>query len=603
MPQDNESNAAGVGPKPPVVGVIRWDGQCGNLDSPVGEEESIILSYPQFHRRLPFYAEVSETGRENYEKWIAKGRKIAATGVNSREAAAKPDPYIKMYNSTQETVDREIEYAAAAGIGYFAFCWYGNDETDTCRNICSVRNLFLSSKRKMGVKWCPILYVHPLTVPDENWLVEQMAGPDFFSVASGRPVLFCPVDYYAPATVASQVQSIRCKCGAIGLDPYVVAMSFGSQGRKLADLARSISAEAVTWYASFSEDGGSYETMMENDIKKAELAAAAGIHVVPHMGAGWDCRPRNRRDIGRPYQYVKSGYESGWLTRDATPEQIEGHLGTLLAWAAKNPRREGDLCSVLIYSWNEFSEGGQTVCPQYDPDEPTRPNTACIDAVARAVGNAPSAETEFIKPELDAEKAAEERPADGKPPRVAFIGSKANGPVAGPFILTVDFNEDVTGFGTGGLVVINGDASNLKGCGREYAVTITPAPGLTGKVTVTVAKGAAFNSRGAVSEISPSFSIDAANISCPVTFDPNGGKFEGYYFKNASLPDGVPVEEKPCVVGRGNSVPEPKPPVRPGYDLTGWYRDAECAVMWDFPNDSVAGALTLYAGWRKVAPL
>ena len=41
-----------------------------------------------------------------------------------------------------------------------------------------------------------------------------------------------------------------------------------------------------------------------------------------------------------------------------------------------------------------------------------------------------------------------------------------------------------------------------------------------------------------------------------------------------------------------------KDPVRPGYSFTGWYKDRDCLVLWDFQNDKVEGDITLYAGWQ-----
>lgn len=51
----------------------------------------------------------------------------------------------------------------------------------------------------------------------------------------------------------------------------------------------------------------------------------------------------------------------------------------------------------------------------------------------------------------------------------------------------------------------------------------------------------------------------------------------------------------------GDLIAEPTPPVKEGYMFTGWYRDIDCTVEWDFTLDKVEGDLTLYAGWKEKA--
>ncbi|WP_234125051.1 X2-like carbohydrate binding domain-containing protein [Clostridium hydrogenum] len=47
----------------------------------------------------------------------------------------------------------------------------------------------------------------------------------------------------------------------------------------------------------------------------------------------------------------------------------------------------------------------------------------------------------------------------------------------------------------------------------------------------------------------------------------------------------------------GNKIVEPAAPVRTGYTFGGWYKEAACQNKWDFANDTVTAAVTLYAKW------
>lgn len=70
---------------------------------------------------------------------------------------------------------------------------------------------------------------------------------------------------------------------------------------------------------------------------------------------------------------------------------------------------------------------------------------------------------------------------------------------------------------------------------------------------------------------------------CLVTFESNGGS---------------PVP--PQTVKRGALVTLPAEPVRAGYGFTGWYRDLDLTAQWHFAEDTVAGNMTLYAGWQPL---
>lgn len=65
-----------------------------------------------------------------------------------------------------------------------------------------------------------------------------------------------------------------------------------------------------------------------------------------------------------------------------------------------------------------------------------------------------------------------------------------------------------------------------------------------------------------------------------VSFDSNGGSA---------------VESK---IGKtGEKLTAPAEPSRTGYAFAGWYSDQNCTKQWNFDEDTVPGAMTLYAGW------
>jgi uncharacterized repeat protein (TIGR02543 family) len=369
-----------------TIGVVRWDGQAGNLDSPVATEESIILSYPQFYDKLPFYAEVSRQGMKNYEAWVSQGRKMKADPGNPNDAANMTDLELKVYNAQQSIIDAEIAYAKAAGIDYWAFCWYGNDETDSCRNMSAARNLYLASKNKRGLQWCVILGTHPLSPNDADWLVEEMAKEDYFKIFGDRPLVYFGL--WDGTDAGLVIKNLREKCQALGFDPYIAV--FDAYSQRQAELYAGQGADALSYYTGF--DRGVSESSVWHDADKyvTEINKKSDkkLAVIPQLTTGWNAEPRARRDIGREYKFISGGYEGG-KTTVLTEDQMASHFGSAMTFnSAKSKVNENWPNTILIYSWNEFSECGNVLCPQFAPDFPDVPNTKVLDALAKAIAKA-----------------------------------------------------------------------------------------------------------------------------------------------------------------------------------------------------------------------
>ncbi|WP_323760433.1 Ig-like domain-containing protein [Maricaulis sp.] len=103
------------------------------------------------------------------------------------------------------------------------------------------------------------------------------------------------------------------------------------------------------------------------------------------------------------------------------------------------------------------------------------------DAASDAAGNGNEAASQFSIT------------SDASAPTVVLASAVA-GPVAGPFEVTVEFSEDVSGFELSDLGVDNGVASDLTGSGASWSVTVTPSA--DGDVTIDLAAGSATDDAG-----------------------------------------------------------------------------------------------------------
>lgn len=135
---------------------------------------------------------------------------------------------------------------------------------------------------------------------------------------------------------------------ATGKNPYIVAMNFTADAAA-ADLV-TYGLDAVGTYAVAPAPGTVQErpwSELDRNTRNSWTSFAATSHpVVPTVMTGWDTRPiLPRTNSGTWYTY-------------ATPAQIATQLQAALDWVAKNPSAAAVPNVILIYAWNEISEGG-----------------------------------------------------------------------------------------------------------------------------------------------------------------------------------------------------------------------------------------------------
>ncbi|TDD44981.1 hypothetical protein E1286_25360 [Nonomuraea terrae] len=272
--------------------------------------------------------------------------------------------------NSQEVMDREIRYASAAGIDYWAFIYYPDPP------LGLGRELYLSSAHRDKVNWCAILDGNFLAAFEANLqdLVARFGESNYQKVLGGRPLLY----FFSNATPGN-VARIRAKTAEAGLpDPYIVVMGWTAQSA--ADLKTSVGADAVSRYATGMNFGAAYSSLTELESTMwSDYATTAG-QVIPTVTTGWDARPRyDYPPTWGPQpseDYLRD--QNDW-TQQATPAQIAAHLQDAISWSSAHSANN-QANAVLIYAWNENLEGGW-ICPTLhelrDSGRPLR-----LDAIA-----------------------------------------------------------------------------------------------------------------------------------------------------------------------------------------------------------------------------
>ena len=315
----------------PPVGAIRWDAWTG--DTPVGQQVERSLGPEEWHYRLPFFAQ-----------------EISSAEVRVRE-------------NTPAIMDREIAYAARAGLDYWAFVMYAPDDPSTKGGI----DLYLQSAHRTDVRFAMIVQSYTFGHADIDRLVRYFALPNYQRVAGDRPLVFLlgPSKRDDPKWphARESVDELRAKTIGAGLaTPYIVHQ-WGWDGAK--EVVDWLGLDAMGAYAmQFDDEHAPYATLAHETERKWNDWAATGARVVPIVMTGWDRRPRVQHPVSWEGKDGPRAIERYYAP--PTPSELAAHVRASLDWSAAH-----DAQAILIYAWNEIDEGGWLV-PSLWPDQGTQ---------------------------------------------------------------------------------------------------------------------------------------------------------------------------------------------------------------------------------------
>jgi hypothetical protein len=327
----------------PIVGAIRWDAWTGGY---VTEQVERTLGPKRYHDRLPWFAEVVD------------------------------DETARIDGSPQAVMDREVEFAASAGLDYWAFLLYPMDNP-----MGMALGQYLKSRKRDQIRFCLILH-NTLKAPDSRWPAERERAIDLLlqcgyqTVLTNRPLVYAFTgDEFPFGRFREFLDAARDR----GVNPYCVYM--GWNPTRDYNEARDRGFDAVSAYAM----GGAQPTFtgLVESVRERYWANAnrSGIPYVPLATTGWDKRPRKDNPVSWEKGQDYHGQEV--FPSRATPAEIADHIQEALAFVCDHPQT----CpanAVIVYAWNEYDEGGW-LAPTRGPDG--KPDTSRLDAVRRVLGS------------------------------------------------------------------------------------------------------------------------------------------------------------------------------------------------------------------------
>ena len=319
-----------------AVGAIRWDAWHGDA-SEIGRAVQKSLSPKHWQWRLPFFAEVA------------------------------PDGVVKIDSDSDAVMTREIAYAQAAGLDYWAFCAYGAEDP-----MSRALNRYLANPARDKVRFCMIgdaSHWRPNNIePEAARFADLMARPNYQTVLNRRPLFYIlnmalesnETAWAKAGGFRKAVEALRAAARARRLpEPYCVAMVPWPDKAKA--FAETSGCDAISAYAV--QAGGKdapfadLTTYVEDFWKRS---MDTGAKVVPLAMTGWDRRPRIERSVFWEHN-------EGWgadierFYHQAKPAEIGNHVRKAVEWTRSHPTN-AEAQAVIIYAWNEHDEGGW-LCP------------------------------------------------------------------------------------------------------------------------------------------------------------------------------------------------------------------------------------------------
>ena len=248
-------------PDKPIVGAIRWDAWYGDKSMTAAVEAS--LGQPKYHYRLPWFAR------------IESGDKVVING------------------NSEAIMEKEIAYAAHAGLSYWAFLDYLAEAPGMSIGL----KRYLAAKDKKGVRYCLVEEGDRLDkTGTQAWsgLIGHFRHPDYQTVLDGRPLLY--VFNKTQKLGKSEWDELKRQTIAAGLKaPYLVLMGWESEKDR-----EALDFDAVSEYAcsgkGYTPDPETYEKLTSYHVAEALWGKwqRERTPCVTFATAGWDTRPPAR---------------------------------------------------------------------------------------------------------------------------------------------------------------------------------------------------------------------------------------------------------------------------------------------------------------------
>lgn len=286
---------------------------------------------------------------------------------------------------TVEIMQRQIDYCADHGIGFWSFCWYYPEGSVKETPLNNALGLYLKSPNRDRLKFCLLVANHGgFRIGPTEWDACCQTWIDLFR----QPTQFCLdglplITFFSPQElqdafggvegVRKAFESLRAKAKEAGLPGVAIAACTGpGEHPELVQSGYTI-LTGYNYSNTWLDGAGSrpFKTMIDSSRNTFEqFAKTSPLPYVPVITVGWDRRPWEQGN--HPPEKM-----SGWYP-DRSPELVEEFVRMGMQWLDDHPEKATSQRLLLLYAWNENGEGGYLTPTEAE-------GTKYLEAVQRAV--------------------------------------------------------------------------------------------------------------------------------------------------------------------------------------------------------------------------
>jgi hypothetical protein len=328
----------------------------------------VLIMLQVFCFKLQAQSGKIKLGAYYFDGWTGKTFHISKRLMDS---FPERKPIWGWITSTPENVQKQIDYAANAGISFFSFCWYysnlSKSNEDEPRN--DALNFYLNAPNRDRLQF-NILVVNAqgYFVGPNEWdnlikiWVPLMKNPSYLKTNNKPLISFFDVDrlikdFGSAQLVKNALDKLRSAALSQGVGPIAIAACVYPTVGQMTQ-AKNCGFDVLTGYsyhdAAFKK--GVSQTPIDSLIAIEPSIwnkfLQSSLPVIPSTTLNFD---------PRPWADVVPAYATSERYTGFSPSSVYKSISSVKRWVLNNPTHVTKEKIAIVYAWNETGEGSWLV--------------------------------------------------------------------------------------------------------------------------------------------------------------------------------------------------------------------------------------------------